>query len=1333
MRSPNPAKPHSGVTDDGLGDPLSIVNDPNAWLAPVDASFPVGTGTGMASVGDLGTVSGESAGNPSGSATVSGTAAAPAPTTVTTTGSSLVINLNWDTSVSSAPSGFMSDIVAVAHFLESQITNAVTINFNVGYDEVGGTSLVSGALGESQTTLTSVSYSALVGALTNTRSTDPTDTAVLASLPANSPVSGTYWLTDAQAKALGLQSANGTSIDGDIGFGLSSQFSYGATNTSGTVTSGTYDFFATAAHEMTEVMGRLLLVGQTIVSGAGYALLDLLHYSASGTRDFTQSTAGYLSVDGGATNLGAFNTNTPGDAGDWASSVGNNSFNAFATAGVLEPVTTNDVTEMDAIGWNLAGSQTAVVPPTISGTVAGQAVTDQATLSPFLHVTIADPNAGQTETLTVALSTRVNGTLSNLGGGSYNASTGVYTVTGSAAAVTTALDGLVFTPTAHEVPPGWTVTTQFTITDTDTIGASATDNTTTVITTDIAVPPTISGTVAGQAVTDQATISPFLHATIADLNVGQTETLTVTLSATANGTLSNLGGGSYNPSTGAYTVTGSATAVTTALDGLVFTPTGHQVPPGQSVTTGFTIKDTDSAGSSATDNTTTVIATAIARSLAISGTVAGQAVTDQAAISPFLHVAIMEPNAGQTETVTVTLSATANGTLSTLGGGSYNPSTGVYTVTGLATAVTTALDGLVFTPTGHQVPPGQTVTTGFTIQDTDTAGFSVTDSTTTVIATAIAVTPTIGGTVAGQAVTDQATISPFLHVTIADLNAGQTETVTVTLSAPANGTLSSLGGGSYNPSTGVYTVTGLATAVTTTLDGLVFTPTGHQVSPGQSVTTGFTIKDTDTAGISVTDSTTTVIATAIAVTPTISGAVAGQTLTDQATISPFSHVTIVDLNAGQTDTVTVTLSATADGTLTNLGSGNYNASTGVYTVIGSATAVTTALDGWVFDPTLLVAPAGQTVSTSFTISITDTARLSASDSTTSAITTETNNTGLIGILSADQQLEMIYIAYFGRAADGPGLTFWAGQDVQAQAAGQSSAVALTNIANSFTPQSETLALYPFLGTPNLDLSSPNAQAGLSTFIDNVYSNLFGHAADANGKAFWVGQLTSGSVGLGAAALAIANGATGADSIEVRNKINVALDFTTRTSSAGLGNTAPLPSSFVTAAHTVLGGVDGMWLDDASTTSGISATTAYISTSTTGHATTGSLATDTITITGSDQLIDPGASSHTIQFIAGASADAIVLHTTGADQIGGFDPSTDVLDFRSLLNETNIDLDGDITALGKYLTITDQGSDAVLGFDSTGHGSGTTVAVLQGLGSTVTGLDTLIAHGAIRIA
>ncbi|MGH6870647.1 MAG: choice-of-anchor tandem repeat GloVer-containing protein [Rhizomicrobium sp.] len=121
--------------------------------------------------------------------------------------------------------------------------------------------------------------------------------------------------------------------------------------------------------------------------------------------------------------------------------------------------------------------------PVIAGTVAGQGYNDREAIGPFwvgdnAPVSITDPNGGQTETVTVTLSNATNGTLTNLSGGSYNASTGVYAISGSPDAVTQAVDYLVFDPTQ-----GKALTTTFTISVTDSAGHSATDAHTTITTT----------------------------------------------------------------------------------------------------------------------------------------------------------------------------------------------------------------------------------------------------------------------------------------------------------------------------------------------------------------------------------------------------------------------------------------------------------------------------------------------------------------------------------------------------------------------------------------------------------------------------------------------------------------------------------------------------------------------------------------------------------------------------------------------------------------------------------------------------------------------------------
>ena len=262
----------------------------------------------------------------------------------------------------------------------------------------------------------------------------------------------------------------------------------------------------------------------------------------------------------------------------------------------------------DASGFHgFIGTPTATEPLTLTGTVAHQAINDNATIDPFARVTVTDPNFNQTETVHVTLSNAANGALfdphaANDGSTIMN---GVYTVTGTAAAVTANLDALVFIPTQHQVKPGGSVTTGFAIAVTDTAGQTASDSTTSVVATAVAVavavPPTISGTVANQFAFPFQPIHPFAQVVIGDANLGQTETLVVTLGATAHGFLldpnAHTDGSQY--SSGVYTVNGSAAAVTADLRGLLFEPTFAE--------TDFTIKVTDTASATATDHTTTVV------------------------------------------------------------------------------------------------------------------------------------------------------------------------------------------------------------------------------------------------------------------------------------------------------------------------------------------------------------------------------------------------------------------------------------------------------------------------------------------------------------------------------------------------------------------------------------------------------------------------------------------------------------------------------------------------------------------------------------------------------
>ena len=140
---------------------------------------------------------------------------------------------------------------------------------------------------------------------------------------------------------------------GAIGLSSTLPFTYGITNA---VTPDTYDAFGVVEHEITEVMGRTDDLGV----GGDYTPLDLFRYTSPGDRDLTPA-AGWFSVNGTDLLAQFNNPSNGGDAGDWASSVPNDSFDAFSLQGAVNPVTPTDLRLLDVIGFT----------PTVSCFAAG--------------------------------------------------------------------------------------------------------------------------------------------------------------------------------------------------------------------------------------------------------------------------------------------------------------------------------------------------------------------------------------------------------------------------------------------------------------------------------------------------------------------------------------------------------------------------------------------------------------------------------------------------------------------------------------------------------------------------------------------------------------------------------------------------------------------------------------------------------------------------------------------------------------------------------------------------------------------------------------------------
>jgi hypothetical protein len=117
------------------------------------------------------------------------------------------------------------------------------------------------------------------------------------------------------------------------------------------------------------------------------------------------------------------------------------------------------------------------------------------------------------------------------------------------------------------------------------------------------------------------------------------------------------------------------------------------------------------------------------------------------------------------------------------------------------------------------------------------------------------------------------------------------------------------------------------------------------------------------------------------------------------------------------------------------------------------------------------------------------------------------------------QLEQLYLAYFGRPADFNGVAFYTADPT----------VTILDVAATFGSSAESQALYG----PGFNVSVINA----------IYQNLFNRDADPEGLLFWSQAVARGDVTPAGAALAILQGAKNADATMIANKLAAATAFT----------------------------------------------------------------------------------------------------------------------------------------------------------------------------------------------
>jgi len=667
-----------------------------------------------------------------------------------------------------------------------------------------------------------------------------------------------------------------------------------------------------------------------------------------------------------------------------------NSAAATQTVDMLDPnpvVTTDSGSAAFVAGDNVTSTPVAID--------SGLTVTDPAT-STLASATISITGNFQSGEDVLSY-TNDGSTMGNISG-SYNASTGVLTLTSTGATGTlaqwqSAMEAVTYTDTAV-TPNSATRTVSFTVDDSNFNTSNMATRTVTVTDTD---QTPIVGTTGGTTNYVGGTSATAIDAgiTVSDLdNTTQTsgtvsitggfhsgDTLTFTnTSSTLFGNIS----ASYSSGTGVLTLTSSGATATdaqwaNAFSAITFSA-GANVTPGNR-TVSFVVSDGTENSSASTDTVNVLGPPTITTDSGSAAFVAGDNVTSTPVVvdagltvtdgsSPTLAsatIAIMGNfHSGEDVLVFTNSNSATFGNIA----GSYNTGTGVLTLTSSGATATlaqwqAALDAVTYTDTAI-TPNSATRTISFTATDansntsnTATRTVTVTDTDQTpILTTTSGTTSYIGGT---------APVAIDSGMTVSDLDNATQSSGTVSVSVGFNGgdtlsfmnTSSILYGNivaSYNSGTGVLTLSSSGATATdaqwqSAFDAVTFSAASVGVSGNRTIS--FVVNDGTESSTAGTQTVSVINSNPVITTDTGSAAfVAGDNvLSTPVAVDP--GITVVDVGSStlQSATVAMTgnfhagedvLSFTNDGSTMGNITSSYNATTGVLTLTSAGGTATLA-------------------------------------------------------------------------------------------------------------------------------------------------------------------------------------------------------------------------------------------------------------------------------------------------------------------------------------------------------------------------------------------------------